>query len=58
MKTKILLNGIGRIGKAIFRISLTDNSFEIVAINKINPNIKSIAYSIINDLDREVSKCS
>ncbi len=49
MKTKILLNGIGRIGKAILRISLADNSFEVVAINEINPNIKSIAYSINYD---------
>ena len=54
-KTKILLNGVGRIGKAILRIVLEEdssndiNSFEIVAINEINPNIKSIAYSINYD---------
>jgi glyceraldehyde 3-phosphate dehydrogenase len=46
---KILLNGIGRIGKAILRIALESKSLAIVAINEINPNIKSIAYTINYD---------
>jgi len=46
---KILLNGIGRIGKAILRIALENKSLDIVAINEINPNIKSIAYTINYD---------
>jgi len=46
---KILLNGVGRIGKAILRIALDDSDIDIVAINEINPNIKSIAYSINYD---------
>jgi len=46
---KILLNGVGRIGKAILRIALDDSGVDIVAINEINPNIKSIAYSINYD---------
>ncbi len=46
---KILLNGIGRIGKAILRISLENKSLDIVAINEINPHIESIAYSINYD---------
>ncbi len=46
---KILLNGIGRIGKAILRIALESKSLNIVAINEINPNIKSIAYTINYD---------
>jgi glyceraldehyde 3-phosphate dehydrogenase len=33
---KILLNGIGRIGKAILRIALQNKSFQIVAINELN----------------------
>ena len=49
MKPRVLLNGVGRIGKAILRIMLDDDSLEIVAINEINPNIKSIAYSINYD---------
>ncbi|SFV56286.1 NAD-dependent glyceraldehyde-3-phosphate dehydrogenase [hydrothermal vent metagenome] len=46
---KILLNGVGRIGKAILRLSLEDDQIEIVAINEINPNRQSIAYSINYD---------
>lgn len=46
---RILLNGVGRIGKAILRITLTNKAFTIVAINELNPNIKSIAYSINYD---------
>lgn len=49
MKTKVLLNGIGRVGKAILRISLENKDFEIVIINEINSNIKSIAYSVNYD---------
>ena len=49
MKTKVLLNGVGRIGKAILRIALKDKKFKIVAINEINSNLKSIAYSINYD---------
>jgi len=49
MKTKVLLNGVGRVGKAILRIALKNKNFEIVAINEINSNIKSIAYSINYD---------
>ena len=49
MKPKILLNGLGRIGKAILRLSLESDAFEIVAINEINPSNESIAYSINYD---------
>lgn len=49
MKPRVLLNGVGRVGKAILRIMLDDDSLEVVAINEINPNIKSIAYSINYD---------
>ena len=30
MKTKILLNGVGRIGKAILKIILENKNFEII----------------------------
>jgi glyceraldehyde 3-phosphate dehydrogenase len=46
---RILLNGVGRIGKAILRIAESKNAFEIVAINELNTNIKNIAYSINYD---------
>lgn len=49
MKTKILLNGVGRIGKAILKQLLQNNDFEIVAINEINPYIDNIVYSINYD---------
>lgn len=52
MKTKILINGIGRIGKAILKIILEDKeyeNFELVAINEINPYIENIIYSINYD---------
>ena len=46
---KILLNGVGRIGKAILRIALENKSIDIVAINELNANIDNIAYSINYD---------
>ena len=48
-KINILLNGIGRIGKAILRISNEKNYFNIVAINELNTNINNIAYTINYD---------
>lgn len=45
---KILLNGIGRIGKSILRLS-NSSDLEIVAINEINQNIENIAYLINYD---------
>src|SRR5574344_1354288 len=49
MKKRVLINGIGRIGKAILKQLLAKNEFEIVYINDINPSIKNIAYSINYD---------
>jgi len=46
---RILLNGLGRIGKSILRISLEDSSLDIIAINELNANIENIAYSINYD---------
>jgi len=48
-KINILLNGVGRIGKAILRISNEKNYFNIVAINELNTNINNIAYTINYD---------
>ncbi len=49
MKKRILLNGVGRIGKAIVRLLEENDNLEITAINEINPSIESIAYSINYD---------
>jgi len=46
---KVLLNGIGRIGKSILRINDISNSFKIVAINELNINLENIAYGINYD---------
>ena len=48
-KINILLNGVGRIGKAILRIALQRKSFNIVAINELNQNLENIAYLINYD---------
>jgi len=49
MKTRVLINGVGRIGKAILKQLLYDDEFEIIAINDINPYIENIVYSINYD---------
>jgi len=46
---KVLLNGVGRIGKAILRIIEDRDELDIVVINELNANIKNIAYSINYD---------
>ena len=46
---KILLNGIGRIGKAILQIASNFTDIKIVVINELNSNIENIAYSINYD---------
>jgi glyceraldehyde 3-phosphate dehydrogenase len=46
---KILINGIGRIGKAILKIASKDKNIQIIAINDTNPCIENIAYSINYD---------
>jgi len=46
---KILLNGIGRIGKAVLKQLITNKDFEIVMINEINPYVENIVYSINYD---------
>jgi len=46
---RVLLNGVGRIGKAILRIAQEDNSLNIVAINELNTNLENITYAINYD---------
>ena len=49
MKTKVLLNGVGRIGKAVLQQLIENENFEIVTINEINPYLENIVYSINYD---------
>lgn len=44
MRVKVGINGFGRIGRALFRIALEDDRFEVVAINDIDPNVENHAY--------------
>ena len=46
---RIGINGFGRIGRAIARINLEKEKFEIVAINDINPDINNMAYLLKYD---------
>ena len=49
MKIRVLLNGVGRIGKAILKILLENKDFEITTINEANPYLENIVYSINHD---------
>ena len=49
MSTKLLLNGAGRIGKAVLKQLLENKDFEVIVINEINPYIENIVYSINYD---------
>jgi len=46
---RVLLNGLGRIGKNILRIALEEKAFDSIIINELNPNIDNIAYTINYD---------
>ena len=48
-KMRVLINGFGRIGRAITRINLAHEIFELAAINDINPDNKNIAYLLKYD---------
>ena len=44
MSLKVGINGLGRIGRSIFRNNLEKDYFEIVCINDLNPDINNVAY--------------
>ena len=46
---RIGINGLGRIGRAIYRRSLEVEDFEICVINEANPDIGNIAYTLNYD---------
>ena len=43
-KIKIGLNGLGRIGRHIFKMCINDPLIEIVGINEVNPDLNNWAY--------------
>ena len=46
---KVGINGFGRIGRAIFRILLKDDSLDCFVLNDVNPDNKNIAYQLKYD---------
>ena len=46
---KVGINGFGRIGRSLFRINEQNPSFEVVAINDIDPNVENHAYLLKYD---------
>ena len=49
MKKRVLINGLGRIGRAIIRINLERNIFDLAGANDVNPDNKNIAYLLKYD---------
>ena len=48
-KLKVGLNGLGRIGRHIFRMCIDDPHIELVGINEINPDIDNWTYTLNYD---------
>ena len=48
-KIKVGLNGLGRIGRHIFKMCVDDPLIELVGINEINPDLKNWAYTLNYD---------
>ena len=47
-RTKIAINGVGRIGRALFKLALTRKELEILAINDLG-DIENLAYLLQYD---------
>lgn len=48
-KIKVGLNGLGRIGRHIFKMCVNDPLIELVGINEINPDLNNWAYTLNYD---------
>ena len=48
-KVRIGLNGLGRIGRHIFKMCIEDPNIKLVGINEINPDINNWAYTLNYD---------
>ncbi len=48
-KIRVGINGLGRVGRAIFRANQIKKYFDVVVINEINPDVNNIAYTLNYD---------
>ena len=48
-KIKVGLNGLGRIGRHIFKIGIYDPLMELVGIKELNPDLNNGAYTLNYD---------
>ena len=48
-KIKLGLNGLGRIGRHLFKMCIDDPLIDIVGINEVNPDLKNWAYTLNYD---------
>ena len=48
-KLKVGLNGLGRIGRHIFKMCVNDPLIELVGINEVNPDLNNWAYTLNYD---------
>ena len=48
-KLRVGLNGLGRIGRHIFKMCINDPQLELVGINEINPDLNNWAYTLNYD---------
>ena len=45
-KLRIGINGLGRIGRQLFKLASNEEDIQIVGINEINPDINNWAYML------------
>ena len=45
-KLRVGLNGLGRIGRHLFKICIDDPLIELIGINEINPDLNNWAYTV------------
>ena len=48
-KLRVGLNGLGRIGRHLFKLFIDDKHIELVGINEINPDLNNWAYTLNYD---------
>ena len=45
-KIRVGINGLGRIGRHIFKMCIDDPLIELVGINEINPDLNNWSYTL------------
>ena len=53
MAVRVAINGFGRIGRAIMRITEERNDCEIVALNEIDPNVENAVYLLCDQINSD-----